>query len=113
MTIDFIDRIGVFGIGAPFFAIGVILIYYSILRAIHKLKRWCGKRSGFCPSASALGMALLFTQVFYRPSLTHGVTVQQEYPQNDEQGDPETIGKTLDQQLRRIRQGESIEKLIL
>jgi hypothetical protein len=52
--------------------------------------------------------------VFHRPSVQNTVEarMQQEVEENDN-GDPETLTKQLDRQLRRIRRGEPVENLVL
>ncbi len=72
------------------------------------------KNSGFCPSSSALGIALLFLQVFYRPSVANVVEIKQdEDVDEDDEGDPEGLTKQLNRQYKRIRRGEPVERLVL
>ena len=100
---------------SPFLAIAVILFHYRVRRTAWKIKKRRGsKRGGFCPSAAALGMALLFMQVFIRPSLQHVLQQKQEEDvDEDDQGDPEGGEKGLNRQLKRIRRGEPVDDLIL
>jgi hypothetical protein len=115
MTLDVLTVVGSLASSAPFLAILAILIHYQVRRAAcrrnHRLGR---KNSGFCPSSSALGIALLAVGVFHRPSVQNTVEarMQQEVEENDN-GDPETLTKQLDRQLRRIRRGEPVENLVL
>ena len=99
----------------PFAAIPVLLIHYCLRRAAWKRKQRRGQKSlGFCPSSSALGVALLFMQVFIRPSLQHVIEErQQEDVDEDAQGDPESPLKHLKRQLRKIRRGEMVGDLVL
>ncbi len=115
MHVDFVSALGSFALGAPFLAIGAILVYYCLLRARWRLNQRLGrKNSGFCPSSSALGMAFLFLQVFYRPSVANVVEVKQEEDADeDDEGDPESLTKQLNRQLKRIRRGEPVERLVL
>jgi len=101
--------------GAPFLAIAAIFIHYCLRRAAWRRKTRRGeKSSGFCPSNTALGMMLLFMQVFVRPSLQHVLEERQEEDADeDDQGDPENKEKHLDRQLKRIRRGEPVEDLVL
>ena len=101
--------------GAPFLAIGAILVHYCFLRARWRLNQRLGrKNSGFCPSSSALGIALLFFQVFYRPSVANVVEVKQdEDADEDDEGEPENLKKQLNRQLKRIRRGEPVDQLVL
>jgi hypothetical protein len=98
----------------PFAAILAQLIYYCLRRSAWKRKRRRGQRNpGFCPSASALGVALLFTQIFIRPSLKHAIEErQQENADQDDSGDPEHPDKFLHRQLKRIRRGEQLDDLV-
>jgi hypothetical protein len=115
MHVDLASALGSFAMGAPFLAIGAILVYYSLLRARWRLRRRLGKKNlGFCPSSSALGMALLFLQVFHRPSVAYVLEAQQdEDADEDEDCDPENLKKQLNRQLKRIRRGEPVDRLIL
>ena len=107
--------LGFIAMGAPFLAIGIILVRYCFLRARWRLNQWLGrKNSGFCPSSSALGIAFLFLQVFYRPSVDNVVEVKQdEDADEDDEGDPESPTKQLNRQYKRIRRGEPVERLVL
>src|SRR5215469_15101487 len=99
--------------GLPFVAIAVILCYYLLRRAVWHHKRLRGeKRPGFCPSAAAFGIVLLYMQGFVRPTLQHVLVVkQQEDKEEDIEGDPESGGKSLHRQLKRIRRGEEVGDL--
>jgi hypothetical protein len=101
--------------GLPFYAIPAILVHYFVRRGAWKRKRRRGeKRLGFCPSSTALGGALLFLQIFIRPSLQHVLAeVQEEDLDEDDEGDPESPEKHLNRQLKRIRRGEEIDDLVL
>jgi hypothetical protein len=107
--------LGFMAVSAPFVAIAAILVYYISLRARWRLNRRRGrKKCGFCPSSSALGIAFLFLQVFYRPSVVNVMEVKQdENVDEDDEGDSENLAKQLNRQLKRIRRGELVERLIL
>jgi len=102
-------------LSAPFLAIGAIFCYYLLRRAIWRRNSRLGKKNlGFCPSSCALGMALLFVQVFYRPAVDNVIEVKQdEGTDEDDEGDPENQKKQLDSQLKRIRRGETLDRLVL
>jgi hypothetical protein len=106
---------GNLALALPFVAIAAILIHYFLLRAVWKWKNRQGKtHSGFCPSAAALGTIFLFAQVFYRPAVFYVLEARQvEKVPEDEDGNPETIAKQLNRQLRRIRRGEPLDRLVL
>lgn len=101
--------------GAPFLAIAFLLFHYCVRRAVWRRKRRWGVRcAGFCPSACAMGVALLFLQVFYRPTVSNVIEViEHEDADEDDQGDPESLAKQLHRQLKRIRRGEPVGDLVL
>lgn len=99
----------------PFATILALLAYYALKRAVWKRKRRRGRaRSGFCPSSAAFSMAFLFGVSFIRPSLAH-VTEAIQYQESveDDDGDPETPEKHLHRQLRKIRRGETVDRLVM
>jgi hypothetical protein len=99
----------------PFLAIVGILCHYALRRALIRRRRRTGKGSfGFYPSAYALGMAFQFVQVYTRPGVAYVLEEKQkEELEEDSEGDPETIQKQLGRQLRRIRRGDPIDRLVL
>ena len=115
MHADVFSTMDFFAIGAPFLSIGAILVYYQLRRAAWRRNKRRGKKNlGFCPSSSALGMALLFIQVFYRPSIDNVIEVKQnEDVDEDDDGDPESPIKQLNRQYKRIRRGEPLDRLVL
>jgi len=115
MHVDALSALASFATGAPLLAIGAILVYYFLRRARWRQNRRLGKKNpGFCPSATALGFAFLFLQVFYRPSVANIVEVKQdEDADEDDDGDPENLNKQLNRQLKRIRRGEHVDRLVL
>jgi hypothetical protein len=115
MNIDSISAWCIYALYVPFLIIGVVLLHYSLRRLVMRRRKRLGKsRLGFCPSAFALGMAFQFMQVFTRPSVAHVLEEKQaEESDEDEDGDAETLQKQLSRQLRRIRRGEAIDRLVL
>jgi hypothetical protein len=115
MKIDAIYACGVIAVSFPLLAIVVILAHYCLRRLRWRRNGRLGRRQvGFCPSALALGMALQFIQVFYRPSVAHVLEARQKVDaEEDDEGEPETLVKQLNRQLRRIRRGEYVERLVL
>lgn len=115
MQLDVLAFVGSLASGAPFLAILVILIHYQVRRIAWRRNQRLGrKKSGFCPSSSALGIVLLVLGVFHRPSVAHVVEARLvEDAEEDDDGDPDTSAKQLNQQLRRIRYGEPIDGLVL
>ena len=112
---DALSAVGFIAGGAPFWAIAAILVHYQLRRATWRRNRRQGKKiGGFCPSSAALGVALLFLGVFYRPSVANVVEVKlDQEADEDDRGDPETLAKQLNRQLKRIRRGETVDTLVL
>jgi hypothetical protein len=115
MHLDVLTAVGSLASSAPFLAIAAILIHYQLRRAAWRRNRRLGrKNSGFCPSSSALGIALLLLGVFHWPSAQNTVEARlQQEADEDDSGDPETVAGQLDRQLRRIRRGEPVQDLVL
>lgn len=101
--------------GIPAMAIAFICAHYLVRRAMWRRAKQQGrKRLDFCPSATALGMALLFMQVFHRPSMAHVIEVKQDVEADeDDKGEPENFLTQLHRQLRRIRRGQPVDRLVL
>ncbi|MGB6830544.1 MAG: hypothetical protein WBE41_21030 [Terracidiphilus sp.] len=104
-----------FALSAPLLAIAFLLFQYCWRRAAWRHRRRKGARcAGFCPSACAMGVALLFMQVFYRPTVMNVIEViEHEDTEEDDQGNPENLRKQLNRQLKRIRRGEPVGDLVL
>jgi hypothetical protein len=101
-------------VSLPYLAIVVVFVHYLLRLAKWKVDKRRGKNPGFCPSTAALGMMLLFMQVFVRPTLQHVLEEKQdEDVEEDDQGDPEGATRGLSRQLKRIRRGEQFEDLVL
>ena len=115
MHIDAIYAWCVFAMALPLLLIVMILVHYFLWRAVWKCRRRLGwKRLGYYPSSFALGLALQFVQVFYQPSMDYVVEAKlDEEAEEDDNGDPETLARQLHRQLRRIRRGEPVERLVL
>jgi hypothetical protein len=101
-------------LASPFLAIVAILAYYQIQRSAWKRKKQKGRRTlGFCPSSAALGAVFLVITTFYRPRMEYAIQARlQEEVEEDDEGDPETPLKHFSRQLRRIRRGEPVERLV-
>jgi hypothetical protein len=106
---------GTFVASAPFLAIIVIVLHYHLRRAAWKRALRAGRKPvGFCPSPSAFGSAFQIIQVFYRPNVAHVIEAKQEEDvDEDDNGDPEPPARLFHRQLKRIRRGERIDRLIL
>ena len=115
MNANIIEILGLIAPAAPLLAIVVILAHYHLRRAAWKRRRRLGLANlGFCPSTSGLGTAFQYLQVFHRPSMAYVVQVkQEEEDERDDNGYPETPARHLKRQLRRIRNSEKLETLVL
>jgi hypothetical protein len=118
MNIDSIYAWCIYALYAPLLLIGMILVHYSLRRVFWRRSKRLGKSGlGFYPSAFALGMAFQFIQVFHRPSMAHVIEAKRdEDADEDDSGDPVTPEARLrhfHRQLRRIRRGEPIDRLML
>lgn len=66
-------------------------------------------------SPEAMGAALMFLSMAYRPNhafVARAQIVQREDADDDDQCGPDTPQKHLRRQLRRIRRGETVDRLI-
>jgi hypothetical protein len=115
MNIDTISAWCIFAGFIPFLAIIVVLLHYSLRRVLWRLGKRLGIRNlGFYPTSFALGMALQFMQVYWKPSVSYVLEEKQdEDADEDDNGDPESLKKQLDRQLKRIRRGEPVDRLVL
>lgn len=67
-------------------------------------------------SPEAFGAAFLFLSTAYRPNhafMARAQIVQREDEDEDDEGGPDTARKHLLRQLRRIRNGEQVDRLVL
>jgi hypothetical protein len=100
----------------PFLAIVVTLAHFCLFRALRRRRaRPGGRRSKLYPYCLALGMAFLqFVQFFYQQNVAYLLEAKRdEDADEDDNGDPETLAKQLNRQLRRIRRGEPVDRLVL
>lgn len=100
---------------SPFLAILAILCWHSARSLVWSRNRPRSRRAlGLWSSALVLGTALQFLQLIYQPSVNHVVEAQyDDQADEDDSGDPETVAKQLNRQLKRIRRGERIDKIVL
>jgi hypothetical protein len=100
---------------APFLAIPVLFAIFYLRRVGWRLKkRLKVKRLGFRPSYVTLGNALQTLEVLTRPNVDY--VLEQKYDEvanEDDQGDPDDPAAQLNRQLRRIRRGEHVDRLVL
>jgi hypothetical protein len=120
MPLNDLDRIQIFAVSLPFFA----MLFVAIAVVFSRLKQllWKPKRSrrrrrfALAVANAAMGLTFLPFAAIYRPSqieVAKAQIRQQEDADEDENGDPETLLKHLHSQLRRIRRGEKVEILFL
>jgi hypothetical protein len=114
MRVSTLEAFGMLAGATPFLMISVLLTYYLLRRAIWKAKKRMGKvQLGFCPSSYALGTVLQLVMLFYRPQIEFEIKADQvEFVEEDDKEDPESPVGNLDQQLKRIRRGETLDGLI-
>jgi hypothetical protein len=115
MGSSFFNACGMLAAMSPFLAIVGILCWHFVRQSLFRGNRQKGKLIlGLWSSALLLGTALQFLQVIYRPSVSHALEAEHDDRADEEDsGDPETLVKQLNRQLRRIRQGEQIDKIVL
>ena len=115
-----IDAMQEFAVSLPVIAMTLVGIAVFLLRL--KMLIWKPKgsrrRSHFriLAANAALGMAFLPFAAIYRPRIIEVAKAQirqQEDADEDNNGDPDTPVRHLLRQLRRIRRGEEVDRLIL
>ena len=115
MRVSVFQAVGMLAGAVPFLAIFGLLTSFFLRRAIWKAKKRLGKvQLGFCPSSYALGTVLQLVTLFYQPQIDFEIKADQvEFVEEDDKDDPELSATNLDQQLKRIRRGEPVDRLIL
>ena len=120
MPINPVDAMQEFAVSLPVVAITCVAIALFLSR----LKTLIGKpkgprrnrRFGIMAANAALGFSFLPFAAIYRPRLIEVVKAQirqQEDADEDGNGDPDTPARHLMRQLRRIRRGETVDRLTL
>jgi hypothetical protein len=99
---------------------GAFLASFSLFTAVFLIQRLRYRRKkaanpnyrGFYPTATALSLSLLSLQTIAQPDLNHTLEQRQtEAAEDDDEGDPNDPSVQLTRQLKRIRDGESIDTL--
>ena len=108
------DILGTISLSAPFLAIAAILAHARLRRALwarrHGLVR---PAAGLVLSVASFGLAFQHLQVFYRPGLAYVLEAERDDDTGqDTSGEPETPVAFFARQLRRIRRGEPVERLV-
>ncbi|MGB8260552.1 MAG: hypothetical protein WCE75_09380 [Terracidiphilus sp.] len=98
----------------PFLSIVVIVVHYCLFGVRRPGGVGGRRRFAFGSARFVLGMAFQFLQVLYQPSVAYAVEAKlDDKADEDDTGDPESLKKQLSRQLRRIRRGERVERLVL
>jgi hypothetical protein len=100
----------------PFLAMVATLAHYCLWRVVlRRGKNSARIRSRVYPICLALGMAFLqLVREFYQPGAVYLLEAKQdEEAELDDAGDPENLKKQLNRQLKRIRRGLPVERLVL
>src|SRR3954463_827580 len=98
------------------------LVIMMIIAGWHRIRRWDRRpeeaarivKSG-ATTPEAVGAALMFLSMAYRPNhafVAKAQIVQREDEDEDDQGGPDTPQRHLKRQLRRIRRGETVDRLV-
>jgi hypothetical protein len=104
---------------ASFIALVVIFGYFCFTRVLLRRTRRAGRRrSRLSGYGLALGLAFMqLVRVFYQPDVAYLLEAKQdEDAEEDDSGDPLTPEGRLrhfHRQLRRIRRGERVDRLVL
>jgi hypothetical protein len=102
-----------------FLAVVVTFFYFCFTRVLLRRRRQSGRRrSRFSAYGLALGLAFMqLIRTFYQPDVAYLLEVKRdEDADEDDSGDPETPEgrlKHFHRQLRRIRRGEPVDRLVL
>jgi hypothetical protein len=115
MGSSFFYGCGMLAAMSPFLAIIGILCWHFVRCSVLSRNAQSGKRLlGLWSSALVLGAALQFLQVIYQPRVSHVLEAKHDdHGDEEDSGGPETLAKQLNRQLRGIRQGEPIDKIVL
>jgi hypothetical protein len=108
LNLELIARAMLSGVALLF----VLVVYLQRARWRRGQRR--GRRIRFYPTNMMIGLALQNLQVFAHPEIDH--IIQEKYADEageDGEGDPDDAQKVLGRQLRRIRNGETVDRLLV
>jgi hypothetical protein len=107
-------------VNLEFVAQAMLVLYFVLFAVVVYLQRarWRrsqrrGLRARLYPTTMMIGLALQSLQVFTHPEVHH--TIEERYAdaaEEDDAGDPDDPQKTLARQLRRIRNGDRVDRLL-
>ena len=90
-------------------------ILFCVRRFLWRWRKRQGRRNlGFCPTYTSAGNALHALQAIAEPRVEYVLAEKfDDEADNDDEGEPDSPEKHLHRQLRRIRRGEKVERLIV
>jgi hypothetical protein len=102
-------------VATPYLAVIILFITFYVRRALWRQSRRRGKKKlGFYPSSSDLGNALHQLQTLTRPTIEYVIEEKlDDDAEDDGDAGPKIPGRHLRQQLRRVRRGETVDRLIV
>jgi hypothetical protein len=109
LNLEFVARTMLSGIVVYFILFALVV---HLQRARWRRSQRRGRRLRFYPTAMMIGIGLQSLQVFAHPEIEH--TLEQKYADEAEEegeGDPADPQRMLARQLRRIRNGETVDRL--
>lgn len=95
---------------ALYFLLFALIVYRQRRRGRRSQRR--EKRIRFYPTTMMIGLGLQTLQLFAHPEIDH--TIQEKYAEaaaEDDEANPDDPQKVLARQLRRIRNGEPVDRL--
>jgi hypothetical protein len=108
LNLELVARAMLSGIALLF----ALVVYIRRARWRHGQRR--RKRIRFYPTTMMIGLALQSLQVFAHPEVDH--TIEEKYAdaaEEEDAGDPNDPQKVLARQLRRIRNGDPVDRLLV
>jgi hypothetical protein len=100
---------------SPFLAIIGTLGFHFVRRFVSNQNQPKGRRVlGLWSSAVVLGTAFQLMEAIYRPGVSHVLELKQaDRPDEEDSDDPDDPAKQLNRQLRKIRQREPIDRIVV
>jgi hypothetical protein len=101
---------------APFLLLLLVSIFHFARKHLSRTTTKHGGKSSLGSTASifTIGLALQNLEMLMRPNIEHVIEQKcEEETDEDESGDPDHPKAQLHRQLRRIRRGEHVDRIIL